>query len=378
MKLCVIGDPHFANHKIFGRPTPIPGCNTRLKAIGDAFTYIGAELGDDINHAIILGDITHNHGVLTPSVWSAASSAFWDIISATHLRERILVTLISGNHDIDAHGQTILYAFQEEDDSDTVVSVAGNQQLIYYTPEADEWIVYGISYRDHESTMKALEHINTCFDKKRRVVLCMHHHFDGAQHGAHEFQPPGGLSPKDIPDCVELVLTGHYHKRQWIGDKILYVGAPVQHTFGEATYTPGYTIVELLDGKDPKIEFHEIPAEVAPRFHILPYNLAMKDLPGLPETDYYRIDIPHDQDMAEARRLAKALTNVMVRVIPSEVEIRSRVEKYLEEKGLESSMKLEDIIEVYAAMNADPSYVDELVDLGLDIANTVLGGSNNG
>jgi DNA repair exonuclease SbcCD nuclease subunit len=367
MKFCVIGDPHFANRKVFARPTKVTGVNSRLLATRHTFETIGEDLEEDIEHVLVLGDITHDHGILTPAVYYMANSALWDLAC----NDRV-VRVLSGNHDIDAYGMSIVPVFEYWDDNgEEKIEHVQAGQMISHMPDAEEWVVYGISFMSHARTIDALESMEKHFMDKR-VVLCMHHHFDGAEHGVHEFQPAGGLNPSDIPDCVEVVLSGHYHKRQKIGKRILYVGAPMQQDFGESTYTPGYTIVKLLNGKPPKIEFREIPATVAPRFHILPYNLPTADIPGLPESDYYRIDIPYDCNMSEAHTLAKKLKYAAVRVVPVTSVLRSRVEKHLAKEGKEGKLELGDIIEAYAAMNAEPGHVDELVDLGMDIANKVI------
>lgn len=367
MKFCVIGDPHFANRKVFARPTNVTGMNSRLLATKLTFEAIADDLEESIEYVAVLGDITHDHGILTPAVYYAADSALFDL--ATDGR---MVGVLSGNHDIDAHGMSIAPVFERWDSNgEEKIEHIQAGRMIYPMPGADDWIVYGISFMSHNRTMEALERMEDNYGDKQ-VVLCMHHHFDGAQHGVHEFQPAGGLNEADIPECVEVVLSGHYHKRQKIGKRILYVGAPLQHDFGESTYTPGYTIVKLVNDKPPKIEFREIPATVAPKFHILPYNLPTADIPGLLESDYYRIDIPYDCNMSEAHTLAKNLKYAAVRVIPVTSVLRSRVEKHLAKEGKEGKLELGDIIGAYAAMNADPGHVDELVDLGMDIANKVI------
>ena len=70
------------------------------------------------------------------------------------------------------------------------------------------------------------------------------------------------------PDEFSLILSGHYHKHQQ-KDKLVYVGAPYQHDFGERDNQPGFVVLHIEEDKhngniDVDAEFVEL--DCAPRF----------------------------------------------------------------------------------------------------------------
>lgn len=365
MKLALIGDPHFANRKLFGAPTHIPGTNSRLRAVFETMKSIGDELKGETDQVVILGDITHEHGRLTPPVLLAVDDALYNFNF-----NGMAVTLIDGNHDLDANGLSILDAFVDNDEPTRIEACHHPTRVFYSYPVA----VYAIPYLSAEETKKAFKDIehdcdNNPHDFDPGCVVLMHGHFDGAKHGNHEFQPPGGIHPDKIPDCVQLVISGHYHMYQEINDKIIYIGAPLQHDFGEAQYVPGYMVLDFAENGEVTVERVEV--EFAPVHHILAHNLSPEDVPGRRSYDYYRIDLPSDVDPTEITELYESVQNVIVKPIPIDADMRSRVEKHLENKG--EKVQFIDVMEAYVAMNAEPKLADRLEELGQDIMSTVLG-----
>jgi len=351
-KLVLIGDPHFANRKLFGRPTDKPGVNTRLQYTQQALEWIARDIPADIDHVCILGDITHDHGRLTPPVLLAIQDMLLEFAEHGHS-----VAMLGGNHDMDGYGLSIVSAF--ESDSREVREVVTEPRQLYYSfPIPIHAIPYGLM-------SDALDYMA---ELTERCIVLMHHSFEGAKHGTHEFQPPGGIPPALIPDHIE-VFSGHYHMRQKMNKHVEYTGAPLQHDFGEVNYTPGYVILEI-DSGSIRQQFIEVPPEVAPRFHILPHNLELGKIPGLPKRDYYRIDLPTDVDPKEITALRKKLTNVIVKTIPIDSDMRSRVEEHV--KTLGKRVQFTDVMEAYVAMNAEEERADRLNDLGLELAEEAL------
>ena len=357
MKLALIGDPHFANKKLFGSPTGIPGVNGRLQNTINVFEWILNDLPPDVQEVCILGDITHEHGHLTPPVLNEVRNLFHKFNE-----EGRNLTILSGNHDIDSNNSSIIRAFENYNSNYEagVETVTKFRQIYWGYPVP----VYAIPYCSHDETIKALKQIEQEYKiTKTRCIVLMHHHFEGAVHGAHEFEPPGGINPKNIPACVLMVLSGHYHTAQQIDDRISYIGVPVQQDFGEAANKPMYWILDIANDGLIEIEQREILAGA--RFHILPHNFDLHEtLPGDPQKDYYRIDLPTDVDPAVISDLIAALTNVIVKPIPIEVELRSRVSEVLQEEG---QVTVKDAIKAYALMNAEAEKVEGLVALADDI-----------
>lgn len=349
MRIAVIGDPHFDNRKMFGYPTEQPGVNSRLANIVQVFKWISDDIPEDVHSVVLLGDTTHQHGKLTPPVLHAV----YEALGAFGGMDDIFI--LSGNHDIDHNGRSIIGAFAYTDG----IYVANPPELL-------TWYYKGaklgfIPYMDHDRTILALSDMLSITGDHN--IVFMHHHFEGAKHGAHEFEPPGGLSPNDIPDAIDLVLSGHYHMHHRLGKKIIYVGAPIQHDFGEATYTPGYIILDL---DTLEYEFREVPATVAPRFHIITPG---DKIPGDPERDYYRLEYTSDIDPKEVEGV-DTLKHVVYKVIPVEYSNRSRVSEAIQEE--KEKLDVDDIISAYAIMNAPEDKVEDLTKLGMEL---VLSGS---
>lgn len=368
-KICLIGDPHFANRKLFGSPTSITGRNSRLNNIVTVFEWIDQKLHEDypeVEDVFILGDITHDHGLLTPAVFEAVQYSI-SVISGGGRRS---VQCLTGNHDQDVNGLSILKVFDNEDREAASIHDPDECYPQGYHGGA---IIYPVSYgSDLPRLWRELEARKGQYIDP--VILLMHHHFEGAVHGVHEFQPPGGLSARDIPECVSLVCSGHYHKRQWIGNRICYIGAPIQHDFGEADYIPSFTILTIDEGIIPVVQFVEIPEGVAPRFHILPHTIGAQSVPGDSALDYYRLDLPMDMDPANYAWLSDeiGIKNLIVKSIPTTAQLRSRVGEYLGDESKTDRVELGDVIEAYTVLNVeDEERQQELITLGKDIANKV-------
>ena len=62
---------------------------------------------------------------------------------------------------------------------------------------------------------------------------------------------------------ADLVALGHIHKRQWIGDKICYVGALSQDNFGEEGNPAGFLVI------DTEKKTHEFVDIKAPDYRTL-------------------------------------------------------------------------------------------------------------
>jgi hypothetical protein len=360
MKIALIGDPHFANHKVFGRPTPTPGVNTRLANVTKTMQWISEDMkGRDITHTFILGDTTHHHGVLTPAIANQIELAFMDLLlNSTDL------TVMTGNHDMDINGVSIVPFLGGEASWRPVTRVEG-MWVVEKWWHKDVIICcasYGVPVEDINKQMAQ-------YPRFTKIAL-MHHSFEGAVHGAHEFAPPGGIKPSAIDDDIQ-VFSGHFHKRQQINNHIKYIGSPLQNDFGEADYTPGYTILDIAPDGSIEETFVETPNKVAPRFYILPYNWS-KAIPGIPETDYYRIDLPSDVDPSAISGLMAGLRNVVVKPIPMAGALRSRVEEYLgdleDEDGKARPVELVDTIDAYTAMHVeDAERAEVLAQLGKDL-----------
>jgi DNA repair exonuclease SbcCD nuclease subunit len=380
MKYGLIADPHFANRPMFGNATTFKGINSRLQLIRDATMWAIERFAEqEVDNIIFLGDMTHYHGRLTPPELMMLKGVLRRAVSMG-----MKVYGISGNHDMDGNGLSVLGAFEMEG----VTMFNHEEQILMESRVGKEHeFVQMMPYGVADTTSVFQDTV-----EEGIVHVFCHHHVEGAKHGAHEFRPPGGVKLSDIPESLQ-VWCGHYHLRHDIGSvkdaeaRVHYIGALIQHDFGEAEYTPGVTILETNPNASTfRATFHELPKELFPRFHILPHDTDPDDIPGFVKQDYYRIDLPADTDPKAVRELKKKLTNVRVINVPVvDDDLRSRVEEYLAEReddcimhedGDEavstSRVTIPDVIEVYAAMHSEEEErATRLIDLGRDIARSV-------
>lgn len=66
-------------------------------------------------------------------------------------------------------------------------------------------------------------------------VMFGHFEFQGGQMSGSRFKLKIGDDPKEITKYVShKIFSGHYHLHDWLNEKIVYIGSPMQSNFGEA------------------------------------------------------------------------------------------------------------------------------------------------
>jgi hypothetical protein len=357
-KIGLIADPHFANHAQFGQPSLVAGINYRLHEIGEAFFWALNYLGShDVTDIVVLGDVTHEHGKLTPSILTFIEAQLHRACACVNRNKQFNITFLSGNHDLDKNGISILSAFSHW------VQVLPQKYTSYYVDDTHSIEIGALPYMSYGKT---LEYLDRCDAE----VILMHHDFMGAACGSHEYTSKSPLSTKDLPLRTKLVISGHYHKHQVLeskaGVKVVYCGGLLQHDFGERTYTPGFMI---LDTETLDWEHIEIPNSISPRFHVLPHTQDLNTVPGNKDRDYYCIEIPANENMKSLDAFRKVLGNMKVKVISSSsVKVRSRVEEHMKLEN-PSKISVTDVMGVYATMHTSSDVrAKELLDIG----NTII------
>lgn len=154
---------------------------------------------------------------------------------------------------------------------------------------------------------QAREHIGRHRVKAQQVgrvdlnVLLLHHAIFGCRDGG--WVCDDGLTPDEVCEGFDLVLGGHFHDRQKFGDCGEFVGAPMQHDFGDAGAAPrGVRIVEFGKKKITK-RFIEIDS---PKFHIREWGGggpdATEDADEIRAGDYLRLEVRATHAEWKARR----------------------------------------------------------------------------
>lgn len=159
-------------------------------------------------------------------------------------------------------------------------------------------------------------------------LLFGHLDIEGAKDGSYVLE--GTVHPKEV-NSYSLVINGHWHTSQYINDKILCVGAVMQHDFGDvANHSYG---VWLIGKKDKDITTKLIEIE-SPMFNRIIIN-SKEDLTKFKENrnkkNYYKLIVANrDVELPEL--------DYKVEV---EWDVEDKMETRLEKKGTES---LEDLI----------------------------------
>jgi DNA repair exonuclease SbcCD nuclease subunit len=265
-------DPHFSNRTAFGRfetNAEFPGCNSRFhhiaKTLTNALDYANK---NDCEAFFILGDVFHERGIIHVPVYKAV----YDILNQPRT---FPVYMIPGNHDVvdiramyGDKGLTSLFALKKD------CSLSIDQKYRGLTNVFDNWGVVQLSFAwvamlpfstDEKKIIDWSDQLLPKKEKGKLNILMLHHSFIGALTGSHEWVMPNGIDPDDLNPAYDLVFSGHYHRHQIVGKKrkVIYVGAPLQHDFGERTYVPGF-IHLFPDGTGRHIE-----NDFSPRFDII-------------------------------------------------------------------------------------------------------------
>jgi DNA repair exonuclease SbcCD nuclease subunit len=335
--VAVICDPHLDERKQFAfPPSGISGINMRLRHAANALEAAlrqAREMG--AKGAIIAGDITHRHGIITPSVGSAVVDAICEYAS-----EDFNITTIDGNHDLDVTGSSGVYPLLRYRKH----IYPGSNWLFAFDGMDIRCFGYGEEFYS-ASNMSA--------------VIC-HHHFYGAKVSAHEFVPPSKLLVTDIPEGVKLVVSGHYHKRQELyGGRVVYPGALLQHDFGEAGNPTGFMLL-YEDLTYSYVETHDYCT--SPKFWIV--DAEDPEFLGRCDFDYYRVDYPHNMDVRELDHFKNEAENIIFKMSNrGEVDTRTRVHEVLATDG--SKLDEYDVVDAYTRIHEkDTDKARALADMG--------------
>lgn len=181
---------------------------------------------------------------------------------------------------------------------------------------------------------------------------------------------PSGVAKAGLP--VNLfggitAMLGHIHKPQELGSNIVYLGSPFQQNFGERDENKRLAIVEI-DGKNFKIRY--LPLDGFPRYYRVSYKTFVESINPESE-DRYEVVLKNkeESDQFYVHPLAWRATPIY--------EYQSSIKQ--DSDKTEVSIDYTDVrtlAKKYATTHDPKSFgidmsIDELVDVGVDIAETV-------
>ncbi len=212
--------------------------------------------------AVICGDITHKRGYVTPAVGWAVS--YW----LMHLRQHHdQVIIFPGNHDYPLKaGAGWIHSLSpfiplgvggiEVADTTAFHITAGDAVLctVPWMPDIEDW--------RNAIDMAAQEVVSRGDSVK---ILATHIAVQGgAMANGHAYTGRGATLEDLHPEVFDQVLLGDFHKRQRLMPNVHYIGAPMQHHWGDAQdNAKGYAEVLLQTDGSTTVRFTEL---ASPKF----------------------------------------------------------------------------------------------------------------
>jgi DNA repair exonuclease SbcCD nuclease subunit len=242
-----------------------------LKVLDEAARYA---VENEIGEVYVVGDLLDRR-LLDAVTLKAAKEKLVEVLIDEY---GLNVTLVPGNHEAyDAGGSAYtLEAFANL--RPDRLRVWGPEMATVLTDSAR---IVGLPYKPEDETRKSLDGLA---DREVTVVL-LHQSLAGGRVG--DWVCPEGLSEEDLAG-FRFTIAGHFHSKQTLpSEKAMYLGAPMQHNFGDAGDERGFWDVKI-GTKRVQTTFVE---SRAPRFHIVRWGQKSdKPLPAK-SGDYVQIDV---------------------------------------------------------------------------------------
>jgi len=265
MKIAITADLHAHDYTSFARTLP-NGMNSRLKRCLDALEQLlNYCRKNGITNIWFLGDLFHARSKIDIAVYTAV----YELLKTWRGEGRQKILMAVGNHDQYLKDGSInssmplseliipwdIPGFIDSEDRKFGVSI-----LPYMTPP--------------EKIRTEIETELNQYPEGMKKILLAHLPISGAVVGS-GFHPREEATLEDIQaDKWDLVLLGHYHRRQRLTDNVWYVGAPIQQDFGDEGNDDGFMVLDT-----DTLELEAVPI-VSERFVTVKSMDEVGDHPG--------------------------------------------------------------------------------------------------
>lgn len=236
MKIAITADLHAHDYTSFAR-TLLDGMNSRLKRCLNALIQISKYCGDNgIWMLWILGDLFHARTRIDVSVYVHLYRILWKM----RLQKMIIV---AGNHDQYLKDSS-LNSTEPLAEKIDIYSEPGVFDSIAMPSEKSVGIGVIPYSTDKERIRESISTLLQDLEDFDRKILLTHLPISGAMVGS-GFRPKEEVTLEDIQaNKWDLVLLGHYHRRQRLADNVWYVGAPIQQDFGDEGNDDGFMVLD--------------------------------------------------------------------------------------------------------------------------------------
>ena len=246
----IIADVHLHPHKSFATIDE-NGFNSRVEEALFTLQQVVDECSHrGVAHLYIAGDLFHVGKRTDVTFFNHVRFSLRRIFSTLKR-----VTIIEGNHDrVDKliPGKSILHMLHI--DNVNIVSNLG----VFHEDFDDIPGGYNVVVAPYTENSEALERgVKLCIDelspvdRLRTTIMIGHLAVGGAKTDRFEYQPAvetnAGMLIQD--PVIQFVFLGHYHRHQMLNSRMMYVGSPLTHDFGESGQDKGMVFVDFVDGQ---------------------------------------------------------------------------------------------------------------------------------
>jgi DNA repair exonuclease SbcCD nuclease subunit len=245
MRLLIFADVHSHAFRPYSEILP-NGRNSRLQDTLDILEQIYYICrNQEVDGVLCGGDLFHARSVLNVATFNDVYEAIAKIKTAVKF-----FVLLVGNHDQSNKLGTI----HSTKTFGAVVDVI--DQPKWYIGEAEEETVNIFAVPFMDSKEQIVEAINTGLntysgDRENSATLLLGHFgVSGAEPGANFVLKSGDLPtlPDLKPQFFDQVFLGHYHMPQEPLPNVRFVGAPMQHNWGDAKQVRGIWLYDTTPG----------------------------------------------------------------------------------------------------------------------------------
>jgi hypothetical protein len=236
--------------------------------------------GAEVNAVFVLGDLFDKR--LLDAVTLRATVEAFSAFAPTP------VFVLPGNHDADTHKGERFTAEVFEAMRSPHIKYMGEVRPELVEPWLRFW---PLPYMPIEETRKTLRKMDDDARRKERgvtQVLLFHQAILGCGHSG--WTCDDGLDAEEVVKGYNLVLSGHFHLHQKFGEAKtgMYLGAPMQHHFGDAgDFGRGFWDMSFTQGA-PHPVMNRIPSD-APQFHTVNgLEFSKADARTIKKGDYIR------------------------------------------------------------------------------------------
>jgi len=294
MKIILFSDLHAHPFKPYATILE-SGMNSRLAdAISCIHQVLQIAREQDADLVLFGGDMFHVRRTINVMAFNAVYEAM-----AGFSMYKIPVGMIHGNHDqADRAGDDhSIHAFRT---FCTVIDDPGWQMLTGRSGKP--YAIMGVPYTEN---IEHLRHVlkEPCPAANKHRLFLGHLGIQGARVGADfVYTNPHDASIGDLTATeFDAGYLGHYHEHQQLAPNFHYIGAPLQHTWGDRDQWRGCLVYDTDTGRHKKI------ALKAPKFQQLTIEELNSGAPILTTDNYVRIEDSRVWPDAEREDIRKSL-----------------------------------------------------------------------